>query len=78
MQAADKKRPKEERETLHRIRPFARLQSSEDYENFAADILCTLFTYNTQAELTASRRRPVAQTDPGSPAIPPARFGHAS
>ncbi|KIY44569.1 SWIRM-domain-containing protein, partial [Fistulina hepatica ATCC 64428] len=39
MQAADKKRPKEERDILHRLRPFARLQTAEDYEEFAADIL---------------------------------------
>ncbi|KAJ8072335.1 Transcriptional adapter ada2 [Marasmius tenuissimus] len=39
MQAADKKRPREEREILHRLRPFARLQTAEDYEVFTADIL---------------------------------------
>lgn len=42
MQAADKKRPREEREILHRLRPFARLQTAEDYEAFATDMLCTL------------------------------------
>jgi len=42
MQAAEKKRPREERELLHRLRPFGRLQSSEDYEAFAADMLCRL------------------------------------
>lgn len=41
MQAMDKKRPREERELLHRLRPFARLQTSADYEVFTADILCT-------------------------------------
>jgi len=41
MQAAEKKRPKEEREFLHRLRPFARLQTAEDYEAFATDVLCT-------------------------------------
>lgn len=44
MQAADKKRPREEREILHRLRPFARLQTAEDYEAFAADMLCTLIS----------------------------------
>lgn len=39
MMAADKKRTKEERELYHRMRPFARLQTSADYENFATDIL---------------------------------------
>jgi transcriptional adapter 2-alpha len=39
MQAVDKKRPKEEREVLHRLRPFARLQTAEDYEAFSADTL---------------------------------------
>ncbi|EIW62794.1 chromatin-binding transcription regulator ADA2 [Trametes versicolor FP-101664 SS1] len=39
MQAADKKRPKEEKDILHRLRPFARLQTAEDFEEFQADIL---------------------------------------
>ncbi len=41
MQAADKKRSKEEKDILHRLRPFARLQTAEDFEQFQADILCT-------------------------------------
>lgn len=40
MQAADKKRPKEEKDIVHRLRPFARLQTAEDFEVFCADILC--------------------------------------
>jgi hypothetical protein len=40
MQAAEKKRVKEEKDIVHRLRPFARLQTAEDYEIFAADILC--------------------------------------
>ncbi|RXW23506.1 hypothetical protein EST38_g2324 [Candolleomyces aberdarensis] len=39
IQAAEKKRPKEEREFLHRLRPFARLQSAADYEAFTTDML---------------------------------------
>ncbi|RDX54934.1 SWIRM-domain-containing protein [Lentinus brumalis] len=39
MQAADKKRSKEEKDILHRLRPFARLQTAEDFEQFQADIL---------------------------------------
>ncbi|KAJ7752108.1 hypothetical protein B0H16DRAFT_1547447 [Mycena metata] len=39
MQAAEKKRPKEEKDIIHRLRPFARLQTAEDYESFSADIL---------------------------------------
>ncbi|KAJ7694110.1 hypothetical protein B0H17DRAFT_1159181 [Mycena rosella] len=39
MQAAEKKRPKEEKDIIHRLRPFSRLQTSEDYEAFCADIL---------------------------------------
>lgn len=41
MQAADKKRPKEDKDIIHRLRPFARLQTAVDYEQFCADILCT-------------------------------------
>lgn len=40
MQAADKKRPKEEKDIVHRLRPFSRLQTAEDFEVFCADILC--------------------------------------
>lgn len=40
MQQAEKKRPKEEKEILHRLRPFAKLQTAEDYEQFCADTLC--------------------------------------
>lgn len=40
MQAAEKKRPREEREFLHRLRPFARLQTATDYEAFSTDMLC--------------------------------------
>ncbi|KAJ7285589.1 hypothetical protein C8J57DRAFT_1117992 [Mycena rebaudengoi] len=39
MQAAEKKRPKEEKDIIHRLRPFARLQTAEDYEAFSTDIL---------------------------------------
>ena len=36
----EKKRQKEEKEFLHRLRPFARLQTAEDYEAFTTDMLC--------------------------------------
>lgn len=54
MQAAEKKRPREEREFLHRLRPFARLQTAEDYEAFSTDMLrkhfltSFLFLLNTE------------------------------
>lgn len=40
MQAAEKKRAKEEKDIIYRLRPFARLQTAEDFEQFQADILC--------------------------------------
>ena len=40
MQAAEKKRPKEEKDIVHRLRPFARLGTAEDYEVFSTDMLC--------------------------------------
>lgn len=43
MQAADKKRPKDEKDIVHRLRPFAKLQSAADYEVFCADIVCKLY-----------------------------------
>jgi transcriptional adapter 2-alpha len=42
MQAAEKKRPREDREFIHRLRPFARLQTAEDFEVFSTDMLCTV------------------------------------
>lgn len=40
MQAAEKKRPKDEKEFVHRLKPFAKLQTAADFELFAADLLC--------------------------------------
>lgn len=40
MQANEKKRPKEDKDIVHRLRPFARLQTAEDFEAFVADTLC--------------------------------------
>ena len=45
MQAAEKKKPKEEKDIVHRLRPFARLQTAEDYEVFSADMLCIATNY---------------------------------
>lgn len=56
MQAADKKRPREEREVLHRLRPFARLQTAEDYESFATDMLYEAILRKRISELQAYRR----------------------
>ncbi|TFK54551.1 SWIRM-domain-containing protein [Heliocybe sulcata] len=39
MQASDKKRPREEKEIVTRLRPFAKLQTGEDFEEFITDIL---------------------------------------
>ncbi|KAI0338298.1 hypothetical protein BDW22DRAFT_1363194 [Trametopsis cervina] len=39
MQANEKKRPKEEKDIIHRLRPFSRLQTAEDFEVFVADTL---------------------------------------
>lgn len=43
MQAAEKKRPKDDKDIIHRLRPFARLGTAEDFEVFTADMLC-MFT----------------------------------
>lgn len=46
MQAAEKKRAKEEKDIIHRLRPFARLQTAEDFEHFQADILCACHVHS--------------------------------
>lgn len=49
MQAAEKKRPKDEKDIIHRLRPFARLQTAEDFEAFSTDMLCkSIPSTNTQ------------------------------
>jgi len=56
MQAADKKRPKEEKDIVHRLRPFARLQTAEDFEVFTADILYESMLRKRIQELQHYRR----------------------
>lgn len=70
MQAAEKKRPREEREILHRLRPFARLQTAADYEAFSVDIVCEHFQErNLVFVLTVGRRSSSSQTDTGASTI---------
>jgi len=76
MQAAEKKRPKEEREFLHRLRPFARLQTAEDYEAFATDILCTFtreFLYFFSLSLSPFRRSAASEENTRIANIPTSR-----
>ncbi|KAI0798513.1 hypothetical protein BC629DRAFT_1592096 [Irpex lacteus] len=56
MQANEKKRPREDKEILHRLRPFARLQTAADFEEFAADILWEHTLRKRIAELQSYRR----------------------
>ncbi|KIM78832.1 hypothetical protein PILCRDRAFT_823942 [Piloderma croceum F 1598] len=56
MQAAEKKRPKEEKDIVHRLRPFARLQTAEDYEMFSADMLYESMLRKKIQELQHYRR----------------------
>ncbi|KNZ82209.1 Transcriptional adapter 2 [Termitomyces sp. J132] len=56
MQAAEKKRPREERDIIQRLRPFAKLQTAEDYEAFASDILYEAMLRKRILELQTYRR----------------------
>ncbi|GJE90024.1 SWIRM-domain-containing protein [Phanerochaete sordida] len=56
MQANEKKRPKEEKDIAHRLRPFARLQTAEDYEAFVADAIWEAMLRKRIAELQHYRR----------------------
>ncbi|KAF9023968.1 hypothetical protein BDZ89DRAFT_1102588 [Hymenopellis radicata] len=56
MQAADKKRSREERDILHRLRPFSQLQTAKDYEDFSNDILYEALLRHRIAELQSFRR----------------------
>ncbi|KAF8198080.1 hypothetical protein BJ912DRAFT_953012 [Pholiota molesta] len=56
MQATEKKRQREEREFLHRLRPFARLQTAADYEAFSTDMLYEALLRKRIQELQQYRR----------------------
>ncbi|EIN11553.1 SWIRM-domain-containing protein [Punctularia strigosozonata HHB-11173 SS5] len=56
MQAADKKRPKEEKDIVHRLRPFARLMTADDFESFCTDILYESMLRKRIQELQHYRR----------------------
>ncbi|KAJ3519730.1 hypothetical protein NMY22_g13068 [Coprinellus aureogranulatus] len=56
IQANEKKRPKEEREFLHRLRPFAKLQTAADYEAFTTDMLYEAVLRKRIQELQHYRR----------------------
>lgn len=56
IQANEKKRPKEEREFLHRLRPFAKLQTAADYEAFTTDMLYEAILRKRIQELQHYRR----------------------
>ncbi|KAI9430008.1 hypothetical protein H4582DRAFT_2217976 [Lactarius indigo] len=51
-----KKRPKDDKDIIHRLRPFARLQTAEDYEVFCTDILYEAMLRKRIAELQQYRR----------------------
>ncbi|KAG5646232.1 hypothetical protein DXG03_004059 [Asterophora parasitica] len=56
MQAAEKKRPREERDIIHRLRPFAKIQTAEDYEEFASDMLYEAILRKKILDLQTYRR----------------------
>ncbi|GLB37844.1 putative functions as component of the transcription regulatory histone acetylation (HAT) complexes SAGA, SALSA and ADA [Lyophyllum shimeji] len=56
MQAAEKKRPREERDIVNRLRPFAKLQTAEDYEAFASDMLYEAILRKKILDLQTYRR----------------------
>ncbi|KAI0688183.1 hypothetical protein BC835DRAFT_1373796 [Cytidiella melzeri] len=56
MQNNDKKRPKEDKDIIHRLRPFARLQTAEEFEAFAADTLYEHALRKRIQDLQAYRR----------------------
>ncbi|KAL4267447.1 Transcriptional adapter 2 [Pleurotus pulmonarius] len=56
MAAAEKKRPREEKELVHRLKPFAKLQTAEDFEVFTTDILYEAMLRKQIQELQSYRR----------------------
>ncbi|KZS98547.1 hypothetical protein SISNIDRAFT_462467 [Sistotremastrum niveocremeum HHB9708] len=56
MQALEKKRSREEKDIAHRFRPFAKLQTAEDYETFVDGILYESILRKRIAELQVYRK----------------------
>lgn len=56
LMAAEKRRPKDDKDIIHRLRPFARLQTAEDYEAFWTDILYEAMLRKRIAELQQYRK----------------------
>ncbi|CAK5279404.1 unnamed protein product [Mycena citricolor] len=56
LQVLEKKRSKEDKDILHRLRPFARLQTADDYEAFSADILYEAMLRKKIQDLQSYRR----------------------
>ncbi|KAL0956901.1 hypothetical protein HGRIS_003006 [Hohenbuehelia grisea] len=54
--AAEKKRPKEEKEVIQRLKPFAKLQTAEEFEVFTTDIIYESMLRKRIQELQAYRR----------------------
>ncbi|KAG8214197.1 hypothetical protein J3R82DRAFT_10989 [Butyriboletus roseoflavus] len=62
MQAAEKKRVKEEKDIVQRLRPFAKLQTADDYEVFSADMLYEAMLRKRIQELQHYRRMGLTTT----------------
>lgn len=41
MQQAERKRSKEDRDFINKLKPLARLQTADDFENLVAGLICT-------------------------------------
>lgn len=54
--AIEKKRPKDEKDLLNKIRPFARVMTRKDYQDFQDSILTEFYTRRRIAELQEYRR----------------------
>ena len=46
MQLQEKKRQKEEREIVQRLKPLAKLQTGQDFEDFVEGIICMWSSFN--------------------------------
>ncbi|KAJ8515560.1 hypothetical protein ONZ45_g7047 [Pleurotus djamor] len=56
MAAIEKKRPRDEKDVIHRLKPFAKLQTAEDFEVFTTDILYEAMLRKRIQELQHWRR----------------------
>lgn len=66
----EKKRQKEEREIIQRLKPLAKLQTGQDFEDFVEGIICKHYLFYLCSDVNVtSRGIDSSKTNPGATAL---------